>query len=60
MPPNDSRRVTNIMDSIPSSQRAVVVQSPGNNYEMIIRDDIPVRTPGADEILVKLSCTGLW
>lgn len=48
------------MDSIPSSQRAVVVQSPGNNYEMIILDDIPVRTPGADEILVKLSCTGLW
>ncbi|BAE65649.1 unnamed protein product [Aspergillus oryzae RIB40] len=47
------------MDSIPSSQRAVVVQSPGNNYEMIILDDIPVRTPGADEILVKLSCTGL-
>ncbi|KAB8277077.1 chaperonin 10-like protein [Aspergillus minisclerotigenes] len=47
------------MDSIPSSQRAVVVQSPGNNYEMIIRDDIPVRTPGAHEILVKLSCTGL-
>ena len=48
------------MYPITTYQRAVVVQNPGNNYEMIIRDDIPVRTPGADEILVKLSCSGLW
>ncbi|OGM49796.1 putative quinone oxidoreductase [Aspergillus bombycis] len=47
------------MDPTSNQQRAVVVQNPGNNYEMIIRDDIPIRKPGPDEILVKLTCTGL-
>ncbi|KAE8381649.1 chaperonin 10-like protein [Aspergillus bertholletiae] len=47
------------MNSAPNEQRAVVVQNPGNNYEMTIRDDLPVGTPGPDEILVKLTCTGL-
>ncbi|KAB8263074.1 chaperonin 10-like protein [Aspergillus pseudonomiae] len=47
------------MDATANYQCAVVVQSPGNNYEMIIRDDIPINKPGPDEILVKLACTGL-
>ncbi|KAI9931704.1 hypothetical protein ASPWEDRAFT_105589 [Aspergillus wentii DTO 134E9] len=46
-------------DIIPSQQHAVVVQNPGPNYSMTIKDNISVGKPGPDEILMKLTCTGL-
>ncbi|KAJ5935840.1 hypothetical protein N7466_005387 [Penicillium verhagenii] len=47
------------MASIPNHQTAALVQDPGENFKILIRDDIPVGEPGPEEILVKLTCTGL-
>lgn len=41
-------------------QQAAVVSNPGENYTISLANDVPVATPGNNEILVKLSCTGLW
>ncbi|KAF4448688.1 hypothetical protein F53441_7942 [Fusarium austroafricanum] len=46
-------------DTIPSLQKAALVENPGNNARIVIRDDIPVGTPGQGEVLVKLEYTGL-
>ncbi|CAG8026127.1 unnamed protein product [Penicillium olsonii] len=46
-------------NSTPALQQAAVVSNPGEGYIIALRDDIPVATPGENEILVKLSCTGL-
>jgi propanol-preferring alcohol dehydrogenase len=46
--------------SIPELQQAAVVENPGDKFTVVLRDDIPVGTPGTDEILIKLNCTGIW
>ena len=46
--------------SIPQLQQAAVVQNPGDNAQILLRDDVPVGEPGPEEILVRLTCTGLW
>lgn len=45
---------------IPPSQKAALVQNPGDNYQIVLQDGISIGKPGPDEILVKLSCTGIW
>lgn len=45
---------------LPRTQTAAVVQNPGPDYTIMLRDDIPVPEPGLGEILIKLECTGLW
>ncbi|KAF9883898.1 hypothetical protein FE257_002692 [Aspergillus nanangensis] len=45
--------------SIPSLQQAAIVQDPGHQFAVVLRNDIPVANPGPNEILVRLSCTGL-
>lgn len=45
---------------IPRLQQAAVVENPGNNFSVVLRDDVPVGDPGTDEILIKLNCTGIW
>ncbi|KAJ5778747.1 hypothetical protein N7520_001993 [Penicillium odoratum] len=47
------------MVSIPTYQKAAVVQDPGENFKIVLRDDVPIGEPGPEEILVKLTCTGL-
>ena len=49
-----------IMAFIPTQQQGAVVQDPGENFKIQLQHDIPVGNPGPDEILVKLTCTGLW
>ncbi|KAL2845279.1 chaperonin 10-like protein [Aspergillus pseudoustus] len=44
---------------IPNIQQAVEVVNPGDNFKIVIRDDVPVQEPGESEVLVKLNCTGL-
>jgi propanol-preferring alcohol dehydrogenase len=46
--------------SIPILQQAAVVQNPGQNATIAIKDDVPVGSPELNEVLVKLTCTGLW
>lgn len=48
------------MATIPKTQQAAQVVSPGEAFHISISDDIPVPEPGPNEVLVKLSCTGLW
>ncbi|CVL08064.1 related to ADH3-alcohol dehydrogenase III [Fusarium mangiferae] len=45
--------------SIPSVQKAALIENPGDDARIIIRSDIPVGDPGENEILVKLEFTGL-
>ncbi|CEI60036.1 hypothetical protein FVEN_g8168 [Fusarium venenatum] len=45
--------------SIPSLQKAAVIKNPGDEARIVIRSDVPVPSPGKDEILIKLSCTGV-
>ncbi|KAJ5233250.1 uncharacterized protein N7469_005016 [Penicillium citrinum] len=44
---------------VPHTQKAFVVQDPGENYTIVLQDNIPVSEPGPGEILIKLECTGL-
>ncbi|PCG94705.1 Polyketide synthase, enoylreductase [Penicillium occitanis (nom. inval.)] len=46
--------------TIPQNQKAAQVLSPGESFSVSIRDDMPVPEPGPNEVLIKLSCTGLW
>jgi propanol-preferring alcohol dehydrogenase len=46
--------------STPLLQQAAVVSDPGENYSISLQNDIPVATPKKNEILIKLTCTGLW
>lgn len=48
------------MATIPKTQRAAHVLSPGEAFSISIRDDNSVPEPGPNEVLIKLSCTGLW
>jgi len=45
---------------VPHTQKAFVVQNPGENYTIVLQDNIPVPEPRPGEILIKLECTGLW
>ncbi|OLN86100.1 Alcohol dehydrogenase 3, mitochondrial [Colletotrichum chlorophyti] len=44
---------------IPTLQTAAVIQNPGPDAEIVIREDVPVGNPGPHEVLVKLDCTGI-
>ena len=46
--------------SIPQVQQAAVVENPGDNFTVVLRDNVPVGDPGTDEILIKLNYTGIW
>lgn len=50
----------NMFQAIPHSQQAALVQNPGESFEVVLQNDIPVGNPGSEEILVKLNCTGIW
>ncbi|KPA38428.1 alcohol dehydrogenase 2 [Fusarium langsethiae] len=45
--------------SIPSVQKAALIESPGDEARIIIQSDVPVANPGENEILIKLACTGV-
>jgi propanol-preferring alcohol dehydrogenase len=47
-------------NTIPNFQQAAVVVNPGEKGQIAIRNDLPVTVPGPNEVLVKLTCTGLW
>jgi propanol-preferring alcohol dehydrogenase len=44
----------------PNLQQAAVVVNPGEKAHITLRNDLPVASPGRNEVLVKLTCTGLW
>lgn len=44
----------------PTLQQAAVVQNPGEDATITLHNDIPVASPGQNEVLIKLTCTGLW
>ncbi|KAF9872265.1 putative alcohol dehydrogenase [Colletotrichum karsti] len=46
-------------DDLPTVQRAAVIQNPGPNATIAIRNNMPVGTPGPHEILVRISATGV-
>ncbi|KAJ5766061.1 uncharacterized protein N7511_003677 [Penicillium nucicola] len=43
----------------PNHQQGAVVVNPGESAQISLRSDLPVATPGPNEVLVKLTCTGL-
>ncbi|KAJ5953005.1 uncharacterized protein N7479_011418 [Penicillium vulpinum] len=45
--------------STPTLQQAAVVQNPGENAIIALKNDIPVASPAKNEVLIKLTCTGL-
>ncbi|RFN48806.1 hypothetical protein FIE12Z_6861 [Fusarium flagelliforme] len=47
------------MASIPSVQKAALIENPGDDARIVIRSDIPVGNPVKNEILIKLEFTGL-
>lgn len=47
-------------NAIPVLQQAAVVQNPGENANIVLQNDVSVASPGHNEVLVKLTCTGLW
>ena len=51
-----------MMDSpaIPTCQQAAVLDNPGPDAQITIRHDIPVGSPGPQEVLIKLTHTGIW
>lgn len=44
----------------PTLQQAAVVQNPGEKATITLQNNIPVASPGQNEVLIKLTCTGLW
>lgn len=46
--------------AIPTHQMAIWVDNPGKSANVFLKDDVPVPAPGADEVLVKVECSGLW
>lgn len=46
--------------SIPQFQQAAVLNNPGPSAQIAIRHDIPVGSPGPEEVLIKLSHSGIW
>lgn len=51
-----------MMDSpaIPTCQQAAVLDNPGPDAQITIRHDTPVGSPGPQEVLIKLTHTGIW
>ncbi|KAI1069249.1 hypothetical protein LB507_008605 [Fusarium sp. FIESC RH6] len=47
------------MTSVPSVQKAALIENPGDDAKLVIRSDIAVGKPGKNEILIKLEFTGL-
>ncbi|KAM0338611.1 hypothetical protein ACHAPU_011267 [Fusarium lateritium] len=45
--------------SIPSLQTAALIENPGDNARIVFKSDIPIGNPAANEILVRLSFTGV-
>ncbi|KAF5676189.1 alcohol dehydrogenase III [Fusarium heterosporum] len=45
--------------SIPSLQTAALIENPGDNARIVFKSDIPVGNPSTNEVLVKLSFTGV-
>lgn len=45
--------------SLPSTTKAACVSNPGPDFSVVLRDDIPVPKPGHNEVLIKLSVTGI-
>ncbi|KAH6679984.1 chaperonin 10-like protein [Plectosphaerella plurivora] len=43
----------------PATQQAAVLENPGPDAHISLRQDVPVDTPGPGEVLVKLSHTGI-
>jgi propanol-preferring alcohol dehydrogenase len=46
--------------AISELQQGAEVVNPGKDYKIVLRNDIPVPDPGSNEVLVRLTCTGLW
>ncbi|KAK2055423.1 GroES-like protein [Colletotrichum caudatum] len=44
---------------IPKLQKAVLIENPGPEARVVVRDDVPVGSPGPHEVLVELSFTGI-
>ncbi|KAK7419052.1 hypothetical protein QQX98_003554 [Neonectria punicea] len=44
---------------IPQSQKAAVIEKPGQTAKIKIQDDIPVGGPGENQVLVKLAFSGI-
>lgn len=52
--------VTQMAPAIPETQLAAVLENPGPRARITLQRDISVEAPGHDEILVKLSHSGIW
>lgn len=46
--------------TIPRCQHGAVIHNPGESFQVVLQNDLPVGNPGPGEVLVKLNCTGLW
>ncbi|KAL3488021.1 chaperonin 10-like protein [Aspergillus germanicus] len=46
--------------SITKHQQAAEVVDPGENFKIVIRADAPIREARDHEVLIKLTCSGLW
>ncbi|KAH8879754.1 GroES-like protein [Thozetella sp. PMI_491] len=44
---------------IPRVQRAAVIDNPGPQAQLVLRDDAPIDEPGPNEVLVKLAVSGV-
>ncbi|KZL76563.1 alcohol dehydrogenase, partial [Colletotrichum tofieldiae] len=44
---------------VPTLQKAVLIENPGPEARIIVRDDVPVGNPGPCEVLVEISFTGV-
>jgi propanol-preferring alcohol dehydrogenase len=42
------------------TQTGAWLEAPGPNARLVIRNDLPIASPSAGEVLVKLECTGVW
>ncbi len=45
---------------IPRRQKAVWIVNPGPEAEVVVKDDVPVPTPGTFQVLVKVEVSGIW
>ncbi|CAK7221120.1 hypothetical protein SBRCBS47491_004419 [Sporothrix bragantina] len=44
---------------IPTTQTAALIENPGPDATVVVRDNLPVATPGPNEVLVKLEYSGV-
>lgn len=44
---------------VPKIGKAACVSNPGADFSVVVRDDVPVPTPGSGEVLLKMSVTGV-